>query len=339
MNDAQLLVIGDDGAKLEALLGRVGYSVRVRQDGLEGVRAALDHAPSLIICRADLPGLDGFGVLETLTNKPSVAFTPFIMLGASDDRAEWRRAMNLGADDYLSAPYTEEELLRVIALRLRKATGVAARRLTRERRSPDRILSVFTREGEPVTFSRNDDVVRENEKPHFVYLVEKGRVHLTRAHPYGREYIIAELGPGDIFGLSTVMEEDTFHYTARVASKKMECRALAGHRLLALAHSDLNISDNLLHMLAHRMVLYGDRLVLQAYDSVRRRTALVLCELQDKNPGRPINLRRRELAEMVGSTKESVSRSLSDFRREQLIEVNGREIRVLDAEGLKGLLV
>jgi len=342
MSDTSIFLIQQPAGpqeNLRALLTRAGYQITVYYSGTTAVHAALNAPPDLILCDANLPGTDGFAVLKMLANKPSVAIVPCIMLNGADKKADLRRAMNLGADDYLALPYSDEELLSVVALRLRKAAGrAAALSLSYPARTNDRLQDVFDREGKIQIFKHDHLVVRENELPHFVYLIETGRVHLTRSHPYGRDYIIAELGAGDVFGLSTVMEEDTFHYTARVASTRAECRLLPAERLTELVKSDQEITSNLVHMLANRMVVYGDRLVLQAYDSVRRRTALIICQLQEKTPDDHIRLKRKELAAMVGSTKESVSRALSDFRREGLISVEGRKIMVLDTAGLRVLL-
>ncbi|GAB4383451.1 MAG: hypothetical protein Kow00121_45330 [Elainellaceae cyanobacterium] len=89
-------------------------------DGLTGVNLAQQHLPDLIICDIMLPELDGYGVLQTLRRIPETTGIPFIFLTAKADRADIRQGMNLGADDYLTKPFTSEELGEAIAARLHK---------------------------------------------------------------------------------------------------------------------------------------------------------------------------------------------------------------------------
>ncbi|MEO0733943.1 MAG: Crp/Fnr family transcriptional regulator, partial [Bacteroidota bacterium] len=197
----------------------------------------------------------------------------------------------------------------------------------------------FAKQGRQRMYDRGQSVVRDGEFPHFIYRINTGHVHLVRIHEYGREYIIAELGPGDVFGVGTLLEEVPFHYTARVASQTLDCQMLPKEDLIKLMNTDRTVVEALMRLLAKRAMVTSERLVNQAYDSVRRRTALVLCDLQQKYGAVPIELSRDELAQMVGSTKESVIRALSDFRKEGLLTTEGRLIHLKEPVALRGLLV
>jgi CRP-like cAMP-binding protein len=116
-------------------------------------------------------------------------------------------------------------------------------------------------------------------------------------------------------------------------------QSLAINELVKLLNTDRTVIEALMRLMAGRVVIRGDRLVNQAYDSVRRRTALVLCDLHEKYEGEAIELSREELAQMVGSTKESIIRSLSDFKQDGLLRSEGKRLILQDVEGLRGLLV
>ena len=135
------------------------------------------------------------------------------------------------------------------------------------------------------------------------------------------------------------MEKGTYHYTARVAAKPVQLSLLPGAALRKLVASDQTITQSLVHLLADRTTVFGDRIVGQAYDSVRRRLALLLCELHERYHPEDILLSRNELAQMVGSTKESISRSLTDFKVEGFITTKGRRIAVLNTEALREIEV
>ena len=103
------------------LLELSGFEVLKAADGLEGVRLVKTSAPDLIICDIMMPHLDGFGVLQVLGQSPELSNIPFIFLTAKTDRADLRKGMELGADDFLTKPFQEIELLKAIEIRLKKS--------------------------------------------------------------------------------------------------------------------------------------------------------------------------------------------------------------------------
>jgi len=96
------------------------YDAFEAADGIEGVNQAFQHQPDLIICDITMPRLDGHGVLLELRSHPSTAATPFIFVTARASHEDVRRGMDLGADDYISKPFTRLELLGAIQARLEK---------------------------------------------------------------------------------------------------------------------------------------------------------------------------------------------------------------------------
>jgi CheY-like chemotaxis protein len=94
------------------------------ENGEIGVELAQEIIPDLIICDIMMPKLDGYGVLNELRQYPVTATIPFIFLTAKADKADWRQGMDLGADDYLTKPFSNEELLGAIASRLEKQEAI-----------------------------------------------------------------------------------------------------------------------------------------------------------------------------------------------------------------------
>jgi serine/threonine-protein kinase PpkA len=137
-SEKKILVIEDEaGIRNNILLmlkierfGAVGA-----ENGRVGLELARHHQPDLILCDVNMPEVDGFAVLEALRAEPRFADTPFVFLTALDDRASQRRGMNLGADDYLTKPFTRDELMAAVSARLRKhessTQALAARLLTK----------------------------------------------------------------------------------------------------------------------------------------------------------------------------------------------------------------
>jgi diguanylate cyclase (GGDEF)-like protein len=123
----KILVIEDERIiriNLFKLLSAEGFKTICAENGTTGVHLARSEQPDLIICDILMPDLDGYGVLKTLQQDPITAIIPFIFLTAKADRTDWRQAMSLGADDYLTKPFTRSELLDAIASRLQKRASL-----------------------------------------------------------------------------------------------------------------------------------------------------------------------------------------------------------------------
>lgn len=118
-----ILVIEDDELIREILVQLLeshNFRMLMAEDGYLGVQVAIAELPDLILCDVQMPGIDGYEVLQILRQNLQTATIPFIFLTAQDGRADIRRGMELGADDYLIKPFTVEELLAAIASRLSK---------------------------------------------------------------------------------------------------------------------------------------------------------------------------------------------------------------------------
>src|SRR5690606_30064941 len=123
----KILVIEDNNEIREnivEILELDGYEAMEAANGVEGVQVALKEVPDLIICDIMMPELDGYGVLHILSKKEATAGIPFIFLTAKAERSDMRKGMNLGADDYLTKPFDDTELLEAIEVRLKKVDAL-----------------------------------------------------------------------------------------------------------------------------------------------------------------------------------------------------------------------
>ncbi len=126
-SSAKILVIEDDARTRNIFLDCLdseGFCTYGAEDGVEGIAKVQKHLPDLVVCDITMPRLDGYGVLAALRQNPLTAITSFIFLTASASKTEWRKGMELGADDYLTKPTTAEELLKAIAARLEKRASM-----------------------------------------------------------------------------------------------------------------------------------------------------------------------------------------------------------------------
>jgi diguanylate cyclase (GGDEF)-like protein len=152
----RILVIEDDPTVqtlIQKLLHSEGFDVLSASNGYQGIDIARDQSPDLIISDIMMPECDGYQVLETLHQSPDTANIPFIFLSAKSDKVDLRQGMEMGADDYLTKPFTRAELLGAIAARLAKQRTITQPYLDEMKRAADSLSQLAYRD--PLTGLNN----------------------------------------------------------------------------------------------------------------------------------------------------------------------------------------
>ncbi len=129
----KILVIEDEAPirdKLVTVLKYENFEVIDAPNGREGVVSARENRPDLIICDVLMPDMSGYGALAALRDNPDTSAIPVIFLTAAASRADMRKGMELGADDYITKPYTVEELLAAVRTRLDRQKIIKSRGTT-----------------------------------------------------------------------------------------------------------------------------------------------------------------------------------------------------------------
>ncbi|MBN1446587.1 MAG: response regulator [Bacteroidetes bacterium] len=119
----KIAVIEDEVIVRETIIERLteaSYHVVSAENGLLGIDLIREQQPDLVLCDIMMPNLGGYGVLEYIRKDPATSLIPFIFLSALSDKTDLRKGMLSGADDYLTKPFTKEELLNAVAVRLEK---------------------------------------------------------------------------------------------------------------------------------------------------------------------------------------------------------------------------
>ncbi len=325
------------------ILDLANYVVVTAENGRKGVDVCKKEKPDLIICDIMMPDLDGYGVLHILSKDPETAAIPFIFLTAKAEKSDMRKGMNLGADDYLTKPFDDTELLSAVEMRLKK-TEFFKKNYTRDLSG---LISFITEAKEfslpqNVTseykirnVKRKDTIYHEGDSPNFVYLINNGKVKTWRINQDGKEFITGTYVKGDFFGHLAVMEGGDYNDSA-AAMEDCELALMPQNDFLSLIYSEHEVAARFIKMLANNINENEKKLLSLAYNSVRARTASTVLDLQKNvKQGEAIRTSREDLAGMVGTSVETVIRTLSDFKSEKLIEIDGREIKVLNAAGLE----
>src|SRR5215510_7201224 len=124
MSQRTILIIDDHEdirENIAEILSFGGYKTFTAENGKRGIETALKEKPDLIICDIMMPELDGYGVLHLIRKNETTQTTPFIFLTAKTERSDFRKGMEMGADDYVTKPFDDIEILNAIEIRLKKA--------------------------------------------------------------------------------------------------------------------------------------------------------------------------------------------------------------------------
>lgn len=329
------------------ILQFAGYSVVTATNGREGIQRAREEAPDLILCDIMMPEMDGYGVLFLLNKDPKTAGIPFIFLTAKADKSEIRKGMNLGADDYLTKPYEEMELLDAIDSRFRRSE-IVRRDFTNdlpgltafldEARGKE-ALQKLSSDRKTRIYKRKENIFYEGEYPNNLYFIVRGKVKGWRMNEDGKELITDLYKGGDFIGYLPLLTQVPYSETA-TALEETEASLIPKDEFLELFHKDRDVAFRFIKMLANNVHEKEEKLLSLAYSSVRARVAEALLHLRDRYQEKgtgpfTISISRDDLAGMVGTATESLIRTLSEFKSEHLLEISGREITVLDTAGLE----
>jgi CRP-like cAMP-binding protein len=331
------------------ILELANYKVLQAENGRLGVEIAQKMKPDLIICDIMMPVLDGYGVIHLLNKNAETASIPFIFLTAKSERTDFRKGMEMGADDYISKPFDDIELLKAVEGRLKKNEILKAEfsknveGLNKFFDEVQRIdqLKKLSSDRRVRVFKKKETIFTEGSSPIYLYFLAKGKIKTFRSHEYGKELIITLYKEGDFFGYTALLEEGAYTETA-VALEVSEVCLIPREDFYALMYTNVNVMKTFIKMLSDNIVEKESQLVNLAYSSVRKRVAEALLLLQkkyetakDKNFN--ISISREDLANIVGTATESLIRTLSDFKEEKMVEIKGGSITIVNTEKLRKL--
>jgi CRP-like cAMP-binding protein/CheY-like chemotaxis protein len=319
-----------------------GYQVYAAANGKAGVEKALKDRPDLIICDVMMPDLDGFGVLQILGSHHKTADVPFLYLTAKAEKEDFRRGMSMGADDYITKPFDVTQLLQTIERRLRKserlrqasAQNAPFEGFVNEAKALE-LLNNLSVDREVRHYQKKDLLFEEGDHPRFLFYLEKGAVKLFKSNEDGREFIVRIAGPGEYLGYLPLLKNDRYTESAAIL-EPADVRMIPKDDFQKLVFGNRDVNARFVKLLANHISEQEQMLLDLAYNSVRKRVASALVGLHDQGKS-DIHLLRDDLAAVVGTVKETLVRTLSDFKTEGLIDIREGQIAVLKPERLRGM--
>jgi len=342
----KVLIIEDNNDIREnvvEILGLANYEVFEANNGKTGVDLAVKHLPDIILCDIMMPELDGYGVLYLLNKNPETATIPFIFLTAKAERLDLRKGMEMGADDYLTKPFDDMDLLNAIETRLKKKQlqqNFYSQSLDRlstliSKNSGLAELKKIIHERKTRHFKKNQVIYYEGDKGNGLYLVMGGRIKTIKLAEDGRELMTGIYAVDQYLGVQAMLSNELYSDTA-TALEDSALVLIPKDQLEPLLNLYPEVAREFIKLLANDIREKEDQLLQLAYHSVRKRMAEAMVRLhkQQHDAGESFKITREDLAAMAGMATETVSRTLSDFKDEGLIEKKGSTITILDANKL-----
>lgn len=339
----KILIIEDNNDIREnvvEILGLAGYTVLEADNGKTGIELAVNNLPDVILCDIMMPELDGYGVLFMLNKNPETAAIPFIFLTAKAERIDQRKGMEMGADDYLTKPFDDIELLNAIESRLRKKTA----QQSFYSQSLENLNSIVSKnsgltelkriisERKVRLFKKDQVIYYDGDKGNGLYLILKGRVKTVKLANDGRELMTAIHSAEEYLGVNAMLSNEAYTDTATTLEDSQLC-LIPKDQLDNLLNLYPDIAREFIKLLSNHIRDREEQLLQLAYNSVRKRMADTLVRLH-KQQGGVFKISREDLAAMAGVATETVSRTLTDFKDENLIDKKGSQITVLSPERL-----
>jgi CRP/FNR family cyclic AMP-dependent transcriptional regulator len=347
------ILLIEDNEEIRENMGEIlelsNYKVLTAADGKEGVALAIQNKPDLIVCDIMMPVLDGYGVIHMLQKNNDTQNIPFIFLTAKAERAEIRKGMELGADDYITKPFNGTELLNAVESRLRKSELIR-KEIAAGLQGLDELmttvggkdaLKTFANDRTTSKFKKKQIIYSEGNHPHRMYYVEKGKIKTYKTNDDGKELVIGLYNEGDFFGYMAMLEGTAYKETAE-ALEDSEIAIIPREDFENLINNNKDVMQKFIKLLANNITERETQLLSLAYNSLRKKVADALMTIHNKynggNAETAIDISRENLANIAGTAKESVIRTLSDFKDEKLIDIRNGDIVILNEKKLQNLM-
>jgi len=344
-----ILLIEDNNdirENMAEIIEMANYKVLTAADGKQGVELAMKQKPDLVVCDIMMPVLDGYGVLHMLHKNPDLKSVPFIFLSAMAERAEVRKGMELGADDYITKPCSGTELLNAIESRLKRAD------LARQQFSPDlegvnnliqsvsgaKALQDLVKDRDMNDYAKKHIIYVQGKEPFRLFYVNKGKIKTYKTNEDGKELITGLYSGGDFLGHIALLEGTNYKESAETLEES-EITSIPRNEFEQLINSNQEVMKKFVQMLAKNVTEKEQQLLNLAYYSLRKKVADTILKIHHKynvnnDGGHRIDMSRENLAQMAGTAKESLIRTLSDFKDEKLIDISQGSIVILNEKKL-----
>jgi len=320
-----------------------GYACVEASDATEGMEIAAKEKPDLIICDVMIPDLDGHDALYLFSKNEATALTPFIFLHPIAEH----KGLSTGTNNKMSKTFDDIDLLNTVKAELRKH-DILTEQYSADEKGASMLIKTLNGSGimdlqldkyKKGAWLRKQLLYMEGKRPAYLFYIQKGQVKTYKINEDGKEYITNLYAAEDFAGYLPLLEDKEYDDTAEIL-EDAEILSIPRQDFLDALYHDMNIACRFLKLIARDIKSKEERLIQMAYSSLRKRVAGALLDITGKfsSNNSKISITREDIAQYIGTAKESAIRVLSDFKLEKLIETVKGKIKVLDKQKLQSML-
>src|SRR5690606_27022725 len=249
---------------------------------------------------------------------------------------------DMGADDYLTKPFDEGDLISAIESRLAKSAILSMRTngagknldVVEDEDAPrnlNQLKNYFCDEGTIANYKKGDTIYRAGDHSNNIFLLLKGVVKTHTMDDNVKELITGLYKADDFLGF-TSFEDNLPYAESATAVEDVELVSLSKTYLKDILIKSKDVTLELMNLLSDNLTEIKQQLIRMAYSSVRKKTASTIiqfAEIMNKNTSAPLRISRNDLAATAGIATESLIRTLSEFKKNGIIEIEGRDIYIV----------
>jgi two-component system sensor histidine kinase/response regulator len=353
----KILVIEDEAPLRETMLDIFQFSAFQAfgaSSGNEGLTLIQEQHPDLILCDIMMPDMDGHQILEAVRTDPQLATTPFIFVSALSDRRAVRSGMEQGADDYITKPFTTEELLAAVHMRLKRHRDIVeetehqledvkqqlARMVTHELRTPlisiNTVVDVISRQmGQLSSNELNEllDVINQGSRrlshrvEQLTFLTQLETSVLTRT-------IIENKGvPMQLWDLLVASSNLARRFAFRQQGE-VNLNLIDNNRDLAVACNPSALKHALAELIANAMMFSPANAEVRIVQKLTDQGARI--SITDKGPGIPkekLTVALEPFHQIDRQNKEQQGMGIGLSLAQRIIQVHGGSLEIRSVEG------
>ncbi|RYM33997.1 response regulator [Brumimicrobium glaciale] len=348
----KILIIEDNRNAREnitEILELANFKVYTAENGEIGLEKAKKIHPDVIICDIMMPGIDGYEVLSQLGKKSDTASIPFIFLTAKAEKTDRRKGMRLGADDYLTKPFSDTDLIEAIESRFKKhdflkkeySQTIEGVSQFIEAASNYLDLDHLTKNYSLKEYKKRDVIYMEGNSANFMYFIKSGALKTYKTTEKGKEFVTGLYSIGNFVGQLSLLSNNGSYIESAAVLEDVELYEIPKLNFTTLIHANKDIANKFVSLVSNNLVDVQEQLLHVAYSTVRQRLAKIILKIHSKriltmNEGNDISITREDLAGLIGTATETAIRRLTDFKEEGLITIDhSSKIRVEDKKSLK----
>lgn len=331
------------------ILELAGYSVTTAENGKVGVEKANKLLPDVIVCDIMMPELDGYEVLHELNKNTKTAGIPFIFLTAKTEKIDMRKGMNLGADDYVTKPFTENELIDAIESRIKRhdflkqeySQTIEGISQFFEAASDYLDLDHLSRDYSPQKYNNRTILYREGNKANCLYYIQSGVVKTYKTTEKGKELVTGLYSAGHFVGQLSLLSDHGSYIESATILEDAELYEIPKSDFISLIHTNKDVAIKFLSLISNNLLDVQEQMVNIAFATVRQRVARALLDIDNKrilhnNENNGISIVREDFASLIGTATETAIRMLTEFKDEGFITIGkARKIVIEDKEALE----